>query len=553
LDNSAGQLAQPERTESPRPFARQSRTRDAAWWERAVIYQVAVPSFQDSDGDGKGDLPGLIGRIDYLSWLGIDAVWLTPIYPSPMRDFGYDIADFCSVDPRFGTLEDFDQLVSALHARNIRIILDFVPNHTSDEHPWFGESRSSRSHEKRDWYVWADGAQNGGPPNNWLSRFGGSAWEWDERTGQYYYHSFLKEQPDLNWRNLAVRAAMADVMRFWLQRGVDGFRVDASAVLAEDELLRDDPPNPDYDESMPPPQRLQRVFTDDRRETMQYIEELRAVIDEFDNRVLCGEVQGQTGRIGHFYEGKRPRLHLPLNYALLDSAWDALSLQGHIDAYLNAIPEDAWPVWVIGGHDKKRIASKIGQPQCRVLAMLALTLRGTPFLFAGDDIGMEQVPIPKERIDDPFEKLVPGYDLNRDPERTPMRWDGSANGGFTRGEPWLPMGPDVASRNVDAFKRDPHSLLALYQRLMALRRREPILLSGKQVAVRSLNDVLAFKRSAPDGELLIALNTVHQPRRFALPSAGKILLSTYLDQDGTSVSGALLLRPDEGAIVKLGE
>jgi len=524
----------------------------AKWWERAVIYQIAVQSFQDSNGDGKGDLPGLIDRLDYLSWLGVGAIWLTPIYRSPFRDFGYDIADFCSIDPRFGTLNDFDELIAALHARDIRLVLDFVPNHTSDDHPWFRESRSSRSSAKRDWYVWADAAENGGPPNNWLSRFGGSAWEWDEATGQYYYHAFLTEQPDLNWRNPSVRAAMADVLRFWLNRRVDGFRVDASAVLAEDKLLRDDPPNPEYDDGVPPPQRLQRIFTDDRPETMHYIEELRAVIDEFDNRLLCGEVQGKTDRIGHFYGEEHPRLHLPLNYALLDSAWDALSLQGHIDAYLNAIPQDAWPVWVVGGHDKKRIASKIGQLQCRVLAMLALTLRGTPFFFAGDEIGMEQIEIPADRIDDPFEKLVPGYELNRDPERTPMRWDSTRNGGFTSGEPWLPMGPDVASRNVAALQSDPHSLLVLYRRLIELRRRERALTEGKQVPLRSLNDVLAFKRSTADEELIVALNTVHQPRRFGIPKGGTVVLSTYLDHEEAPVSGALLLRADEGVIIKVG-
>ena len=532
MNKSAGQLTGFNIGESQSFLVDQADRRENAWWKRAVFYQIAVQSFQDSDGDGKGDLRGLIDRLDYLSWLGVDALWLTPIYRSPMRDFGYDIADFCSVDPRFGSFKDFDELVAALHARDMRIILDFVPNHTSDEHPWFAESRSSRSNPNRDWYVWADPAENGGPPNNWLSRFGGSAWEWDEATGQYFYHAFLKEQPDLNWRNPAVRAAMADVLRFWLRRGVDGFRVDACAVLAEDELLRDDPPNPEYDESVPPPQRLQRIFTDDRRETMRYLEHLRAVVNEFDNRVLCGEVQGKTDRIGHFYGKERPRLHLPLNYALLDSAWDALSLQGHIDAYLNAIPEDAWPVWVIGGHDKKRIASKIGQPQSRNLAMLMLTLRGTPFFFAGDELGMEQVPIPRERIDDPFEKLIPGYGLNRDPERTPMRWDSTSNGGFTNGDPWLPMGPDVASRNVETFKNDERSLLALYRRLIELRRRETALVTGKQVPLRSLNDVLAFKRSGSGGELMIALNTVHQPRRLACRAAERCCSQPTLTRTG---------------------
>jgi alpha-glucosidase len=344
---------------------------------------------------------------------------------------------------------------------------------------------------------------------------------------------------------------MHEVLRFWMRRGVDGFRVDASAVLVEDDLLRDDPPDHDAGPDTPPAQRLKRIFTDDRGESMGYLEEIRSVIDEFAERVLSGEVQGKTDRIGHFYGEKKPRFHLPLNFALLDSPWDALSLQGNIDAYLNAIPAEGWPDWVIGGHDKKRIASKIGQPQCRNLAMLALTLRGTPFFFAGDELGMEQVPIPRERIDDPFEKLIPGYDLNRDPERSPMRWDSTRHGGFTAGEPWLPMGSDVGSRNVEAFKSDERSLLAVYRRLIGLRRRETALVTGKQIPLRSLNDVLAFKRSGSGSELMIALNTVHQPRRFALPRQGKVLLSTYLDLDGTPVSGSLLLRADEGVIVKL--
>lgn len=279
------------------------------WWQRAVIYEIAPVSFQDSNGDGKGDLPGLIRRIDYLQWLGADAVWLTPIYLSPMLDLGYDIADFCAIDPVFGTMQDFERLVDMLHARDMRLILDFVPNHTSDRHPWFKESRASRSNPKRD--VWADAGPNGGPPNNWLSRFGGSAWQWDEHTEQYYYHSFLIEQPELNWRYPEVRSAMADVLRFWLRRGVDGFRTDASAVLVEDKLLRDDPPNPDANADTPPPQRLKRVFTDDRRESMANLEEIRQVVDEFDDRVLAAEVQGTTDHIGRFYGQERPRFPAP--------------------------------------------------------------------------------------------------------------------------------------------------------------------------------------------------------------------------------------------------
>jgi alpha-glucosidase len=521
------------------------------WWRRAVIYEVAVISFQDSDGDGKGDLNGLIARLDHLKWLGVDAIWLTPIYPSPQLDLGYDIIDFCDVDPMFGSLAEFDRLVAELRTRGIKLILDFVPNHTSDRHPWFSDSRSSQSSRKRDWYVWADGAANGRPPNNWLSRFGGSAWQWDQGSGQYYYHSFLSEQPDLNWRNPEVRAAMSDVLRFWMRRGVDGFRVDASAVLVEDALLRDDPPDPEAGKDTPPPQRLKRIFTDDRPESMICLEQLRTVVDEFDDRMLAGEVQGKTDRIGHFYGEKKPRLHLPLNFVLLDTPWDVLSLQANIDAYLNAIPDGAWPCWVIGGHDKKRIASKVGPRQVRNVAMLLLTLKGTPFLFAGDEIGMEQTEVPPEQMRDPFGKLVRGFGLSRDGERTPMRWSGEPNGGFTTGKPWLPLGDDVAERNVEALRRDRTSLLWLYHHLIRLRRMEPALAEGTYQPIRSRNDVLVYRKTLREESLLIALNLVGEPRVLEFDGAGDVLLSSLLDTEGGTIRLPCLLRPDEGLIIKL--
>src|ERR1700704_2875446 len=355
-----------DRSKHPDPFAElgpggitaAASRNDLAWWQKGAFYQIAPVSFLDTDGDGRGDLKGVIDRIEYLEWLGVGAIWLCPIYPSPFRDFGYDISDFCNIDPTYGTLAEFDRLVAELHARNLKLLLDFVPNHTSDAHPWFGESRSSRRSPKRDWFIWRDPAPDGGPPNNWLSRFGGSAWEWDGGPGQYYYHAFLREQPDLNWRNADVRAAMADVMRFWLRRGVDGFRIDAAAVLAEDELLRDDPPRPGYDpQKSPPPERLQRVFTDDRPESMTYLAELRTVVAEFPDRILAGEIQGKLDRVGSFYGTPgEPCLHLPLNYALMDTPWDAHSLQATIDRYLGAVPSHGWPDWVLGGHDKKRLA-----------------------------------------------------------------------------------------------------------------------------------------------------------------------------------------------------
>jgi alpha-glucosidase len=515
-----------------------------------VFYQIAPISFQDSNGDGKGDLPGLLGRLDYLKWLGVDAVWITPFYPSPFRDLGYDIADFCEVDPVFGSLADLDRLLVELHACDIKLIIDFVPNHTSDQHPWFEESRASRTNAKQDWYLWADACEGGGPPNNWLSRFGHSAWQWDDARQQYYYHSFLLEQPDLNWRNPAVREAMADVLRFWLDRGVDGFRADASAVLEKDPLLRDNPPEPNASDKTPPPRRSKPIFTDDRPQTMTYLEFIRSIIEKYDERVLAGEVQGTIDRIGHFYGNHRPRLHLPLNFALHDSPWDALSLQANIDAYFNEIPDNAWPDWVIGGHDKPRIARKVGQPQARVLAMLLLTLRGTPLFFAGDEIGMEPVTIPSYRVQDPFEKHVPGYGLNRDPERSPMRWDSTASGGFTTGEPWLPMGEDVKTRNVKALKADPKSLLWLYRSLIALRGREDALRVGDYGPLRSRNDVLMFERYYKDDRLFVALNIADQPRRCAFSKSGRLLLTTYLDRDATTIEMPFLLRANEGVIIK---
>jgi len=339
-------------------------------------------------------------------------------------------------------------------------------------------------------------------------------------------------------------------MRFWMRRGVDGFRVDASAVLAEDLLLRDDPVDPETDETKPPPQRLKRVFSDDRPESMAYLEEMRGVIDEFDARVLCGEVQGKIDRIGHFYGNReRPRLHLPLNFALLDSPWDALSLQATIDAYLNAIPAGAWPDWVIGGHDKHRVASRTGQAQARILAMLFLTLPGTPFFFAGDELGAERGEIPKQAVQDPFEKLVPGFGLNRDPERIPMRWDATENNGFTTGTPWLPIRGDAP--NVADLRQDARSLLHLYRELLALRKRSAALHRGDYKPLRSRNDILAYERFTESEKFTIALNLTHEPRRMPGIGQGKIVLSTMLDQTDRSKSEHDLLWPDEGIMIRM--
>ncbi|MCR0983590.1 alpha-amylase family glycosyl hydrolase [Roseomonas populi] len=523
------------------------------WWRHAVICQVYPQSYQDTDGDGMGDLPGILSRLGHLSWLGVGAVWLSPVYPSPMVDGGYDVSDYTGIDPRFGTMEDFDRLLSAMREAGIRLILDCVPNHSSDRHPWFAESRASRGNPRRDWYVWADPARDGGPPNNWLSRFGGSAWKLDEGTGQYYYHAFHEAQPDLNWRNPAVREAMAEVLRFWLRRGADGFRLDATGVLIEDALLRDDPPKPDAGDSTPPPERQKRVFTDSRPEAIDCIVGLREALDEFPERLLMGEADVSTDRATRFYGGRdRPALHFPLNFRLLDTPWDARSLAAAIDEYLNIVPPHGWPCWALGGHDKRRIAGCVGPAQARVAAMLHMTLPGTAIFYAGDEIGMPNVEIPADRGQDPFEKLVPGYDLSRDPERTPMRWDSGPKAGFTTGEPWLPIGPDVETVNVATQRDDPRSILALYRALIALRRERTALRGNGCEPLRSEGDVLAFRRRAGGQGVLVALNLGAEAASFSLGDRGRVLLSTHLDRAGEACSGALQLRPDEGLVLALG-
>jgi alpha-glucosidase len=536
------------------PKAQDVTPHTSHWWRRAIIYQIYPLSFQDSDGDGKGDLAGILSRLDYLQHLGIDAVWLGPIYPSPMADFGYDIADFSGVDPLFGSMADLDRLIDALHARGIRLILDFVPNHTSDLHPWFLESRSSRKSAKRDWYVWADPAAGGAPPNNWLSRFGGSAWEWDIATGQYYYHAFLKEQPDLNWRHPEVRAAMAHVLRFWLRRGVDGFRIDAAAVLAEDALLRGEPPNLEFGEDTPPPERFERIYTDCQPEVLDWLADLRAVTDEIPDRVLLGEVDTSPERVAQFYgAGNRPIIHLPLNYRLLDTAWRAPEIAAMIAEYLGAIPEHGWPDWVIGSHDKPRIAGVIGSDQARIAAMLFLTLPGTPIFYAGDELGMRGGSTNVELILDPFERLVPGYGLNRDPERSPMQWSLGPNAGFTTGVPWLPVAGDYAEHNVEVESRNPSSMLNLYRRLITLRRSSVALRMGGYTAVPLTGNVMGFIRSHEDECILIVLNFGAAAQSFTIPGAtgGRVLVSTQVNGEKSIASDHIWLASREGLVIVL--
>ncbi|MDK9696787.1 MAG: alpha-amylase family glycosyl hydrolase [Siculibacillus sp.] len=524
------------------------------WWKRGVVYQVYPWSLQDSNGDGIGDLAGIRSRLDHFVALGVDALWLSPIFVSPMRDFGYDIADYCDIDPIFGSLAEFDALLAEAHARDIRIILDFVPNHTSDRHPWFRESRTSRDNPKADWYMWRDPAPGGGPPNNWRSMFGGGGWAWCEERGQYWYHGFLAEQPDLNWRNPAVVAAMHDVLRFWLKRGVDGFRVDVIWHLLKDPAWRDNPPNPDYRPGEPEVRRLSEIRTCDQPGILDLVKGFRRVIDEFPEKVLIGELYLEFERLCTYYGEALDGCHLPFNFHLIMHPWKADGVARAIETYEASLPKGAWPNWVLGNHDNGRVASRFGPAQARIAAMFLLTARGTPTIFQGDEIGLESGVIPPDRVRDPQEKNEPGLPgHDRDIARTPMQWDASTFAGFSTVEPWLPLVPGHERCNVEVETADARSMLRLHRRLIALRRAHPALAVGDVLVLTGANDVLVYMRCRGEACFCIALNLSGTAREVSLPEAagGRIAISTGLDRDGEPVGEVLRLGPDEGVVIAL--
>jgi alpha-glucosidase len=521
-----------------------------AWWQRGIIYEVYPRSFQDTNNDGIGDLAGILTRLDYLVELGVDVLWVAPIYPSPMEDFGYDISDYCGIDGLFGTLADFDQLLKAVHERGLKLILDFVPNHTSNQHPWFLESRCSRDNSKRDWYLWRDAAEDGGPPNNWLSNFGGSGWEWDATTRQYYYHSFLKQQPDVNWRNPSLREAMFDVLRFWLDRGVDGFRVDVMWLLFKDEQFRNNPINPASHEGSPASQRLLPIFNADRPEVHSLVASMRSVLDSYGERLLLGEIYLPINQLVLYYGKDLTGATLPFNFQLIQCPWRADAIAQVIREYEAALPPGAWPNWVLGNHDQARISSRVGAEQARVAAMLLLTLRGTPTIYYGEEIGMRNVQIPPQEIQDPAEKNEPGLGLGRDPERTPMPWDSSLSAGFTEDRPWLPLGEGYATRNVANLSRQRDSILTLYRKLIRLRRSNEALVSGRLKGVVANGNILRYERSDDGQHFAILLNLGHEEEEINL-ERGRIVVSTYLDREDVLFERNVSLRSSEGLIVNL--
>lgn len=521
------------------------------WWQTGIIYQVYPLSFMDSDHDGIGDLPGIIGKLDYLKWLGVTAIWISPIYSSPMADFGYDISDYTSINPLFGSMNDFDRLAAEVHSREMKLIVDFVPNHTSEQHEWFKESRSSLSNPKRDWYIWQDPAPAGGPPNNWLSSFGGSGWEYDEHTGQYYYHGFLRQQPDLNWRHPGVQEAFGRIMRFWLDKGVDGFRVDVMWHLIKDNEFRDNPPNPDYKPGeMNSYASLLPVYSSDRPQVLDIVGMMRDLVDEYGGKLLIGEVYLPVNELVDYYGEKQKGAHLPANFQLLLLPWDALQIFACVSKYEASLPFGSWPNWVLSNHDRPRVAGRIGREQGRIAAMLLLLLRGTPTIYYGDEIGMRDVLIERKKLLDPVEQP-------RDPQRTPMQWSGEAHAGFSTAKPWLPVGDDYGVYNVEREMNDPDSMLRFYHDLISFRQSEQALQSGDYWPVGVEKNILAFIREDEHHCLrfLVVLNLGHDAGSFTLPRRFPVKATVKFGTDrsriGERVEGEIGLKGDEGFIAAI--
>ncbi|HEY8526098.1 MAG TPA: alpha-amylase family glycosyl hydrolase [Acidimicrobiales bacterium] len=517
---------------------------DAPWWQTAVFYQIYPRSFATTHHRATGDLAGIEARLDHLAWLGVDAVWLSPFYPSPMADFGYDVADHCDVDPLFGDLAAFDSLLAACHRRGLRLLVDLVPNHTSDQHPWFQAARSSRDDPKRDWYIWRDGTPEA-PPNNWRAAFDleAPAWTWDEATGQWYLHLFLPQQPDLNWDNPEVVEAMHGVMRFWLDRGVDGFRVDVVHGIGKDPVLPDDPPDVAG---------LPHATLNDTDRTHELIRGLRRVVDAYPgDRLLLGEVfLLSTERIATYY-GAGDELHMAFNFPALWAPWDARRWRRAVDATVEHIDaRGGWATWVLSNHDTSRHRTRYGgsEDRARAALFLLLGLRGSPVLYAGEELGLEDAVVPPER------RLDPG---GRDPCRAPIPWTGEPDHGWGVTDAWLPWPPEAATRNVATQRDDAGSILHLYRRLLAARRDSPALQVGdfawvegegaSAAAAGGDGDVLAWRRWTASGDArVVAVNMGGAPAR--VPVSGRVLVASDGRGEGDPFAGTL--GPDSAVLLE---
>ena len=511
-----------------------------AWWQHAVFYEVYPRSFADSNGDGIGDLAGITSKLDYLRRLGVDAIWITPCFPSPQVDFGYDVSDYDNIDPMYGTLADYDRLIKEAHKRHIRVILDFVVNHTSDQHKWFLDSKSSKTSAHRDWYIWRDGKASDQPPNNWESLFGGPAWKFDTTTGQFYYHYFYPEQPDLNWRNPAVESAMFDVTRFWYKRGTSGFRLDAVDILFEDEQLRDNAFIPGTDKFGRP--NMDEKYNRRLPEVHTELQRLRKVADEYD-AVLIGETwTPDVNELKAYYGEHNNELQLPMDLLLTSLPLSPQVLRDHITIVDSA---GGWPTYVISNHDIIRSYTRYGDGThnddiAKMMAAFYLTLRGTPIMYYGEEIGMENNdPKTKDEVKDPIGKVNWPIEKGRDGERTPMQWTSGTNAGFTTGTPWLPVPASAQIHNVETEEKDQTSIWNFYKKLLELRRKEAALREGDYVALNTADpNVLSYLRKYKAETVLVAINMSTQKQQSSFDLSAQKLQKTQartLLQNGATV------------------
>ncbi len=527
------------------------------WWRGATIYQIYPRSFMDSDGDGVGDLPGILAKLDYVASLGVDAVWISPFYKSPMADFGYDIADYRAVDPIFGTLADFDRVVARAHALGLKVIIDQVPSHTSDQHAWFEESRQSRDNPKADWYVWADAREDGTPPNNWLSIFGGVAWTWEPRRGQYYLHNFLSSQPDLNFHNRDVQRATLDNFRFWLDRGVDGLRLDAINFCFHDVKLRDNPPRPKssrkavgFKADNPYGYQWHR-HNNTQPEMLPFLEEIRRMLDEYTDVVALGEISSDDSTATVAEYTQPGRLHMAYSFELLSDESSPAHIRGTVENLLRRAPQ-SWPCWTISNHDVERVVSRWGRSKPSLphfatqLTALICALRGSVCVFQGEELGLGEADLPFESLRDPYGIAIWPIFKGRDGCRTPIPWDASERAGFSTGVPWLPVPKQHRELAVSAQERDASSALQGFRKLMAWRKSVPLLLSGDIEFLAAKDSVMVFRRFDASRGLLAAFNLSGSPASVELPGISvERLISGHGLPEG-SFANATLRLPGHG-------
>lgn len=541
-----------------------NRIQPERWVDGAVIYQIYPRSFQDSNGDGVGDLHGITERLDYLHELGVTGIWISPFYPSPMADFGYDVADYCDIDPLFGSLADFKQLLRAAHKHNIKVMVDIVPSHTSDEHPWFKASKKSHHDAYSDWYIWRDpvGYKNDKPlpPNNWIDMFSGdSSWEWVPERQQFYLHSFHQKQPDLNWTNPHVREALKNVLRFWLKLGVDGFRVDAVPYMDKDPNFTDNPIDRNYNpEHDPPAWRFKRVNSQGWPKHYAYLDDLSSVLKErrFRRRPRFMVTEGYVERDSaiqnylEYYRAMDPTVATPFIFEGIERPWGARNWQAFLRDFHSTLKEynpESIPAYAFGNHDQSRLATRLGADRARAVAVMQLTLPGMTFVYNGEEIGMHDVAVPPSRVQDP--QAIGSH--GRDPERTPMQWSSEKAAGFTTGEPWLPVAHDYMKQNAEVQTKDPNSFLSLYRTLIHLRTKSSAFKKGSfELLEDTGSHILAYSRAFRGQKYTIVINFKDENNSLIIKKSGRIIVSSLDAETDEAIDGVLRLKAHEAVVIQ---